>query len=197
MNIDWDDIFESVRTESQLVTASEDYLHHVIEEYDMDIDTQYLIGIRISTNTKRTAGHVKHYSHPQLTVGRKPDWSKLEYDLDEDGFEDIRDCELMLSWDAFDEFDTEEWKSNIRHELIHIEELQKYGESDHGWRFKARAEDLDTNISCSKFTEYNYEIYCSECDSFVGGRYNKSKIIKNPNKYNAGCCDADIYIEEK
>jgi hypothetical protein len=31
----------------------------------------------------------------------------------------------------------------IRHELIYIEELQAYGDSDHGWRFKARAEELE------------------------------------------------------
>jgi predicted SprT family Zn-dependent metalloprotease len=197
MNIDWDDVFRSVSTESQLITASEDYIHHVIEKYNMNIDTHYLINIRISTNTKRTAGHVKYYSHPKLNVGLEPKWGNLEYDLEEEGFEDIRDCELMLSWNAFEEFDAQEWKENIRHELIHIEELQAYGDSHHGWRFKARAEELDTGVSCSKFTEYNYELYCSECNEFVAGRYNKSKIVKNVSDYNAGCCNADLYVKEK
>jgi len=132
----------------------------------------------------------------ELSVGVKPDWGSLEYSLSEDGFTDIRDCEITLSWGAFESFTPEEWMDNVRHELIHVEEIQKYGASNHGWRFKQRAREVDASTSCPKFTEYKYKLYCKECDEFVSGKYKKSKMVKNPNKYITRCCDANLYVEK-
>jgi len=43
MKINWVDVFGTVESENELITATEDYIDFVVDEYDMDIDVSYII----------------------------------------------------------------------------------------------------------------------------------------------------------
>lgn len=181
-----------VRTHEDLIEWSRNYARQVVAETDLDIDFDYVIGWEVTTRAKRRAAAVESMNHRNLSVGR-PVTADYLRDLgtpDSDTYSDYREVKVILTWDAFQAFSEAEWKRTIRHELIHIEQMQEYGASNHGARFKRRASDLDTEPSCPKFTTGKYILICTGCEEIIGERHRRSKTVKQPEKYRSKCCNA-------
>lgn len=89
-----------------------------------------------------------------------------------------------------------EIRRTIRHELIHIKQYETGNRGGHGIDFKRMAEEVDAPRHCKQFTDYNYGIYCSECDERVAGKYRECKMTKNPERYQSQCCKAVCYSEK-
>ena len=110
---------------------------------------------------------------------------------------------MSLSWRAFQEFTREEWHETIRHELIHVEQHQKYGTSDHGAQFKRRAREVDTECHCRQFYTGKYLLVCNDCGDVKADRTKRSKYVKMadpdhsmPNTLrNTDCCNAELTLE--
>jgi len=114
------------------------------------------------------------------------------------GSKDNLNLTTKYSYRAYDKWGWEKFTSTIRHELIHIWQMQKLGEWDHGPSFKAKARKLDCSVKCENFhDEYKYELYCQECGDFIAGRHKKSKTVKYPGAYNSKCCGAPLRVEHK
>jgi len=188
--------FKTVTTHEELISATSEYISKVINKYDMDIEEKFITDISVTTQKKRSAAHKKSSKLSSFRVGRFIDWDSIDYSKYE-GIDDFRNCELVFSWQAFEEFDIDTFKGIIRHELIHVEEVHKYGVSNHGFRFESRARDINAPMDIDQFTPYKYKLYCKECGEFVDGRYRKSKVVKNPDKYLSNCCKENLTVEEK
>ncbi len=103
---------------------------------------------------------------------------------------------IVLSRRAYERYDRTDFEAIVRHELIHAWEYQRFGESDHGSRFRERAERFDVPIHCESFTEPRYRLRCraSACD-WTLDRHRASKPVKTPSRYRCGACGGDLVVE--
>ncbi|WP_254863752.1 SprT-like domain-containing protein [Halovivax gelatinilyticus] len=103
---------------------------------------------------------------------------------------------IVLSRRAYERYDRADFEAIVRHELIHAWEYQTFGESDHGSRFRERAEAFDVPIRCESFTEPRYRLRCRReaCDWSLA-RHRASKPVKTPERYRCGECGADLTVE--
>ncbi|ELZ08236.1 hypothetical protein C479_12883 [Halovivax asiaticus JCM 14624] len=103
---------------------------------------------------------------------------------------------IVLSRRAYDAFDRAAFESIVRHELIHAWEYQRFGDSDHGARFRERAREFDVPVHCESFTEPRYRLQCtrSDCD-WTLDRHRASKPVKAPGRYHCGDCGASLRVE--
>jgi len=99
---------------------------------------------------------------------------------------------VSLTWDAFDEFSRDEWQSTLRHELVHVEQYQRFGTTGHGTRFKRRAEEMDTAVHCRTFAEPKWTFYCESCDEVTAHRYRECKLVRQYERYRSNCCEAPL-----
>jgi predicted SprT family Zn-dependent metalloprotease len=151
----------------KLRSACEEYAEWAIGEFEtfdgVDLSD---VPIEVSTEMKRTAGKA---------INRDGDFS------------------MRFAYRAYQKWGWEGFKSTIRHEIIHIKQLQEHGSADHGFTFKQMAEEVDCSVNCETFTDYEYGIFCSDCGEMVTGRYQRSKVVKKPERYNSKCCGAECY----
>lgn len=101
---------------------------------------------------------------------------------------------IRLTWDAYEAFGWERFTATIRHELIHALEFRERGESGHGEFFERKARELDAPRHCPRFSEPNYWVVCTGCDNQIG-RYRRSKLVKNPQKYRCGDCGDELRVD--
>ncbi|MFC7009370.1 SprT family zinc-dependent metalloprotease [Halalkalicoccus salilacus] len=101
---------------------------------------------------------------------------------------------IRLSWDAYEAYGWEQFARIVRHELIHAWQYHEYGEADHGSTFRQWVGPLETDRHCERYAEPKYWVVCEECESRVP-RYQRSKVVKQPEQYSCGQCDGDILIE--
>lgn len=186
-----------------MIAYSQAYTEYVVDAYDMDIDLSLITEWKVS-NTKRRAAAVFHPSIDGAEAGIPIDWESVEpwmvNGMKKRGFSDKRECFIQISRRAINELNEDEWRDTIRHELIHVEEYQKYGASGHGNTFKIRANDLDVNgRTCRAFTEPKYTIVCSACGEFVAGRHRKSKVVRDAmnqgGEYISKCCREPLALD--
>lgn len=181
--------YDDIEDEEDLINYSRAYLAVVIAHYEMDVDAGHIREWSVSHSAKRRAAAVRSIDLSKLGVFAatgvtSPDWESLREEYNDrieqnhDSLEDIKDVEVVLTWDAFEAFDREEWLKTVRHEAIHIEQHHKHGSSGHGLFFEMRASDLHTDVNCPQFTDYKYPFACPECGSEAGGRYRESKAVK-------------------
>lgn len=195
--------YENIENDEDLLQYSQEYAQFVVDEYDMDVDLELVSQWEVSHRAKRRAAAVKHLSIDQSVVGIPIDWDNAEENNKHklahfDRLSDVRECFIRLSWGPIEVFDENEWKKTIRHELIHVEEYQKYGDSGHSYHFKSRANEIDAPIKCPRFTEPKYVITCMECDKVVADRHRKSKVVKSAiasdGRYTSQCCGARLTL---
>jgi predicted SprT family Zn-dependent metalloprotease len=158
-------------TQRTIVSAIQDYIDHCARSYDIlaDIDTDD-IAIDISTQMKRAAG-------------------KAIYDK-RTGEKTIR-----IAWGAYDSWGWgDDIEGVIRHELAHIVEYHVRGEGGHGLHFMLYADKLDAPHKCRQFTDFTYELFCDDCDGFVTGRYQRSKVVTQPKSYRSKCCSSPLHL---
>lgn len=103
---------------------------------------------------------------------------------------------VVLSRRAYRAFDRDEFEAVVRHELLHAWQFQRFGEADHGPRFRERAAEFDVSVRCDAFAEPRYLLRCANerCDWRLA-RHRASAPVKTPERYRCGECGADLHVE--
>lgn len=188
--------FRAVSTHEALVAWSVAYARRVVRTEPLAVDLDR-VDWEVSTRAKRRAAAVKRPKIPEAAVGSPLDWSGVRRPsaptesppTPSDG---PRRCTVSLTWDAAREFSVEEWKATLRHELIHVEQFQRFGTTDHGPRFERRATELDTPVRCRRFATPKYVLSCSRCADVVARRYRDCKLVREHGRYRSSCCEASL-----
>lgn len=177
----------------------QEYIRVAVDSYGFVVTPEWIVNIRTSTRMKREAAKVYCFTLPNAVIGNPINsWDVIDekYEnvrVNKSPFKSLRHCELIVSWNVVNSFSKEEVERLIRHELVHVEQFQLYGKTNHGGEFEKRVTAVDANVSCPVFASYEYVIKCTQCDGFVLGRYNKSKYVKYPNKIQSECCYSPCY----
>jgi predicted SprT family Zn-dependent metalloprotease len=187
--------YDAVETHDDLLAWSREYCKAVRREWFVDVRFD-LVEWEVSTRAKRRAAAVKRPKIPGAEVGVEIDWDVTETAGGRDAEGRPFEATLSLTWDAFEAFDRAEWESTLRHELVHLEQYQRFGTTGHGPAFRARAEDLDASVHCSVFTDPKYVLRCRDCDALVARRYRDCKLVNEADSYRSSCCGASLSVEE-
>ena len=177
-------------THEELILGSRAYCREAAREYDIDVEFD-LLDWEVSTRAKRRAAAVKRPKIPEAEVGEPLDWSAAAARRGS-SLPDLRECTLSLTWAAFESFEVGEWTSTLRHELVHVEQFQRYGTTDHGPAFKERAATVDASVRCPPFADPKYVLTCSDCGTVVGRRYRDCKLVREHDQYRSSCCSATV-----
>jgi predicted SprT family Zn-dependent metalloprotease len=124
---------------------------------------------------------------PGATTEEPVDWTETP--------DHHRRCTVRLTWRAHETHDAFKTAAIIRHELIHIEQVQQFGTADHGQTFQARRAELKAPRHCEPFAPARYRLYCRQCNQVAARRYRRSKLVKHPEIYQSGCCSASLRVE--
>jgi len=108
---------------------------------------------------------------------------------------DTESVTIRLTWRAYRTHGWATFRDTVRHELIHAWEFQAHGESSHGPRFREKAEELDVEVHCERFTEPRLRATCTDedCDWELG-RHRASKTVRRPDRYGCGVCGTDYVV---
>lgn len=175
-------------TPAALRSWAESYARRTVAAYDLDVDLS-LVEWDVSKRAKRRAGAVLSTPPPGAEVGRPVDWEATP--------ERHRRCTVRLTWAAHETHGPASTAAVLRHELVHVEQVQRYGTADHGPVFRERAAELDAPRHCEPFTPARYLLYCRECGEVTARRHRRSKPVKRPEAYRSGCCSAPLAVEER
>ncbi|GAD52957.1 hypothetical protein MBEHAL_1717 [Halarchaeum acidiphilum MH1-52-1] len=157
------------------------------ETTPLDVDPA-LVSHAVSSRAKRRAGACRHTPLPDGEIGVRPDW---------DAHPAIhRETTVTLAARAAESFDEATLRGVLSHELLHVEQVQAYGVTDHGPAFRERAAALDVPLTCPSFAEPAYRLRCAGCDAVVGRRYRRCPSVETPERYHTNCCDAPLAVED-
>lgn len=181
--------FDDVSADEALVEWSRAYCRRAVETHDFDVDLSP-VEWTVSTRAKRRAAAVKRPSLPDAAVGRPVDWTRQpDHVTDEAG---RPRCTVSLTRAAFDDFAYDEWTATLRHELVHVEQYQTFGTTDHGPAFERRADAVDAPIRVRRFATPAYLLSCTSCDDVVARRYRECKLVRRHDEYVSSCCEASL-----
>ena len=181
--------YDAVETDADIVAWARRYCREVRRERGVDVRFD-LVEWEVSGRAKRRAAAVKRPKLPDATVGEPYDWAALE---GADGRP--LPCTLSLTREAFEAFDRDEWAATLRHELVHLEQFQRDGTTDHGPAFRERAAELDTEVHCPSFAEPKYVLACECCGDVVARRYRDCKLVRERDRYRSDCCGESLSLE--
>lgn len=177
-------------THEELILGSRAYCREAAREYDVDVDFS-LLDWEVSTRAKRRAAAVKRPRIPDAEIGTPMDWEAVADRMGQP-LAELRECTLSLTWAAYEAFDPTEWTATLRHELVHVEQFQRYGTTDHGAAFKERAGEVDATVRCPPFADAKFVLTCAACGTVVGRRYRECKLVRNHEQYQSSCCGAAV-----
>jgi len=180
--------YRAVGTDDELVEWSREYCREVRRERGVDVRFD-LVEWEVSHRAKRRAAAVKRPKLPDAEVGQPYNWETVE---GADGRP--LPCTLSLTWEAFESFDRAEWESTLRHELVHVEQYQRDGTTDHGAAFRERAADLESEVHCPAFSDPKYVLTCESCGDPVARRYRDCKLVARRDRYRSDCCGAALEL---
>lgn len=172
-------------TPGEMLAWTESYAADVVEYTTLDVDLER-VEWEVSHRAKRRAGATISARIPDATVGEPIDWSTRSADPT---------CTVRLTWRAYEELGHDQMAATVRHELVHVEQVQAYGATDHGSEFRERAAALDAPVHCESFTPAPYLLSCEACDDDVARRYRRSKLVKRHEEYRSRCCNAPLSLE--
>jgi hypothetical protein len=181
--------FDDLTTDADIVAWSRAYCRDVRRAWGVDVRFD-LVEWEVSHRAKRRAAAVKRPKLPDATVGEPYDWDAVE---GADGRP--LPCTLSLTREAVETFDREAWEATLRHELVHVEQYQRDGTTDHGAAFRERAAELDTDVHCPTFADPKYVLTCRECGGLVARRYRDCKLVRERERYRSDCCGAALALE--
>lgn len=179
------DSFEAVATHDELVAWSADYCERAASSSDFDVDLSR-VEWEVSTRAKRRAAAVKRPTVDGAEVGDPMSW---------DG--EVPTCTVSLTWAAFDSFSEGEWTATLRHELVHVEQFQRFGTTDHGTRFERRAAAVDAPVRVRRFAPAAYVLSCTDCAEVVARRYRDCKLVRRYEEYVSSCCSAPLVLDAR
>jgi predicted SprT family Zn-dependent metalloprotease len=160
-----DERYGDKMNQSQLKDAIVEYQRKCAKKYDvLDIDVD-AFPTEISNRMTKTAGKVAHKG------------GEVSY--------------VRYAYKAYEKWGWKKFAKTIRHELIHVHQVQNNKPSGHGYSFKKLVEPLDTHRHCEKFSTPNYLVTCKGCGETTG-RQKKSKLVKYPHKYQCSRCGGDL-----
>jgi hypothetical protein len=174
--------YGAIETHDDLCRWSAAYCARVGRRKRVDVDLSR-VDWRVSTRAKRRAAAVHSERLPDAEVGTSYEWEGPP-----------KRCTVALTWAAFDAFDRSEWASTLRHELVHVEQFQRFGTTSHGPQFRQRAADLDTDRHCRPFEDARYRLVCTECDGLVARRYRDCDLVREYDSYRSSCCDGALEL---
>jgi predicted SprT family Zn-dependent metalloprotease len=181
--------FDAVETHDELVDWSRAYCTRAIPEYRFEVEIER-IHWEVSTRAKRRAAAVKTPQIDDATIGKRRSWS--EHGKTSESADDVPACTMSLSWRAFKTFGRDEWTATLRHELVHVEQFQAFGTTDHGPAFKRRSKSVDAPVHVRRFTDPKYILSCTECGDDVAYRYRTCKLVRQSWAYRSSCCEASL-----
>jgi hypothetical protein len=181
--------YEGVCSDTDLIAWSQQYCRGVRRERGVSVRFD-LFDWAVSHRAKRRAAAVKRPKLDDATVGEPYDWDSVD---GSDG-RPLR-CTVSLTWDAFSAFERDAWEATLRHELIHVEQYQRDGTTDHGTAFRERAAQLDTDVHCPAFTEPKHVLTCEACGDLVARRYQDCKLVDRREQYRSDCCGAPLELD--
>lgn len=181
--------FAAIASHEDLVAWSRAYARRIVALTALDL-TLDRVDWEVSTRAKRRAAAVLHPRVRDTSVGEPLDWTSREAGAGTSP----PDCTVRLTWGAADEFDRSAWARTLRHELIHVEQFQRFGATGHGEAFRERAAALDTTVRCERFAEPRYVLDCGACDEVVARRYRDCKLVRRHEEYRSSCCDAPLTL---
>ena len=187
--------YDGISTHADLVAWSRAYAREVRRDRFVDVRFD-LVDWEVSTRAKRRAGALKRPRVEGAEVGTTIDWETARTPDGRRADGRPFPATLSLTWGAFESFDRAEWQSTIRHELIHLEQYQQCGTTDHGSEFKTRAADLDTGVHCDVFTDPEYVLHCRDCDGTVAYRYRECKLVRRAEEYRSSCCGSPLRVAD-
>jgi len=121
-------------------------------------------------------------------VGVRPDWTTVP--------RIHRESTVTIARRAAEAFDETALRDVLRHELLHVEQVQAFGVTDHGPAFRERASALGVPLACPPFTDPAYRLRCTACEAVVGRRYRRCPTVEAPGDYRTGCCGAPLAVED-
>lgn len=137
-----------------------------IREHDLDIELGEDVVIKVSGRLTRASGNWRH----------REDGPNL----------------IKISRHVIENKSYEEIKGVIRHEVGHEVDYRRRGRTDDDWKFQQLSQELDFPMNAEgPAREYQYLVECQECGHQYG-RQQKSKIIKQPEKYRCGECNGEL-----
>ena len=181
--------YDAVETHDDLLSWSREYCRRVRRGRGVNVRFD-LVDWEVSTRAKRRAAAVKRPKVPGATVGERYDWDGLETAAGRP-----LPCTVSLTWAAFAAFDREEWEATLRHELVHVEQYQRDGTTDHGAAFRERAADLETEVHCPAFAEAKHVLTCVDCGDVVARRYRDCELVSRRERYRSNCCGAGLELD--
>ncbi|SDR01818.1 SprT-like domain-containing protein [Halopelagius longus] len=183
--------FETVGSHEELIAFSRDYCEYAVSEFELSVAFSR-VSWEVSTRAKRRAAAVKRPKVSETAVGDPIDWSERPTVAEDGG---APTCTVSLSWRAFESFDYEEWTATLRHELVHVEQFQRFGTTDHGPAFRRRAAALDAPVRVRHFATPAYLLTCTDCENVVARRYRDCKLVREYESYVSSCCGASLECE--
>jgi hypothetical protein len=180
--------FSDVDDHAGLVAWSRAYAAHVLDVTDLAVS---LDGVEweVSTRAKRRAAAVLHPRIDGASLGDPLDWATCP--AAEDG---PPAATVRLTWAAATAYDRTEWARTLRHELVHVEQFQRFGATGHDDGFRERAAALDTSVRCPHFATPKYLLTCSTCEDVVARRFRDCKLVRRHEEYRSGCCRAPLAL---
>ena len=187
--------YDDIDSHDDLIAWSKAYCRAVRRERFVDVrfDT---VEWKVSTRAKRRAAAIKRPKIPEAEVGTPIDWEGAETAGGRVADGRPFPATVSLTWGAFRAFDREEWQSTLRHELVHLEQYQRFGTTGHGQAFKDRADDLDAAVHCPVFTDPKYVLRCEDCGALVARRHRECKLVRQADAYQSSCCGAPLSVED-
>lgn len=192
--------FHGVETHEELIECSRRYCERAVARHGLAVELS-MVEWDVSTRAKRRAAAVKRPRIPEATVGEPMDWDALVSErgaelapADVDPETHLRTCEVVLTWAAFETFSPGEWADTLRHELVHVEQFQRFGTTNHGQAFRRRAEAVDASVSCRSFATPKYRVTCDDCGGLVARRYRECPLVREPETYHSSCCEGELLV---
>ena len=192
--VDFDPDYDAIESHDALRGWSKAYCKRVRRDRFVDVRFD-LVEWEVSTRAKRRAAAVKRPKIPGAEVGTPLDWERATTANGREAEGRPFEATVSLTWDAFDAFDRAEWESVLRHELVHLEQYQRFGTTGHGPAFRSRADDLDAAVDCPVFADAKYVLRCRDCESVVARRYRDCKLVREADAYRSSCCGAALSVE--
>lgn len=210
--------YSDISSEEDLITYTQQYAARAITQYDLDINYARITHWDVTAQTEGLDTAIKCANIEENTpagittqIGDTTDWNYLTTHTDlidhtennEDlPFDDARNVAVTLSWSLYETLDEQEWQETIRHELIHVEQYQQYGEITHGLVFSMRAEELNTTNNCQKIYDGQYLLVCSDCGEVITDRDEHDEHVtmadatgETDEPLNSSCCRSRITLE--
>ncbi|MFB6155427.1 MAG: SprT-like domain-containing protein [Haloferacaceae archaeon] len=164
------------------------YAERAVDEYGLAVDLSR-VDWEVSTRAKRRAAAVKRPRVDDAEVGTAVDWESTALGPD------VPRCTVSLTRAAFESYTRREWTETLRHELVHVEQFQRDGATDHGPRFRRRASEVDAPLACRRFATPKYRLWCAACGDVVARRYRDCKLVRESDRYRSNCCAASLRCE--